>query len=561
MRITTLCLYFILCIISSCTIPSSYGTSEIEKAIEERINELHIASKSYCIVSFDENNKQILMQVEKKSNEEIPSQILRLYTKPMLESSSLKNDSAFLKYTFFDNAQFLSSESFLKQLSGICSFLPCLCNYVSDSQFTNNYPAASFINKKIVWGWKTFIFDNNCILWSIRDYKDKTILVLNILDKQLFVGVIYSNTKQLYRENDNLLSNPIATAILKEIYSTEKKYRVLFQSRDQVAFSQYNNTSDDSLKHLKTSSCQYAIPMETPVANIDEIRNNEKRQVYFEITKDTTVNLLSSGQTVNEIWGSNKLWGRDFIEIKLAIDNRTRFRSKFFYKHPYINAEKTKQTDVAISYYDIDDYTYNLEVAIPWKYIIKENESLMSFTYQLKLNDSDKDPKETESVLSNSETDDFYRLSSLNNIAQPIIIDGKEDIIWKKAASEKFDVPLSGSVDNELDNSGTYKTLWDRENVYFLFTITDQAKHYAWYITKDFCRITSAKTGQLVWQESGCQSNIFPFYYNNSTFRLSKGNYILEYISDSELAFDNWCSLQLPTNFYGAYLFYSKSQK
>lgn len=56
---------------------------------------------------------------------------------------------------------------------------------------------------------------------------------------------------------------------------------------------------------------------------------------------------------------------------------------------------------------------------------------------------------------------------------QSIIIDGNPESIWSNIQKHKIEIVNLGSVDNDNDLSGSWKALWDNENLYYLIEVID----------------------------------------------------------------------------------------
>lgn len=63
--------------------------------------------------------------------------------------------------------------------------------------------------------------------------------------------------------------------------------------------------------------------------------------------------------------------------------------------------------------------------------------------------------------------------SIVRTVTAPIL-DGEVDGIWKKIPSQSIGNITNGDVDNEEDLSGTFKMMWDQENLYVLIDVKDQ---------------------------------------------------------------------------------------
>ena len=498
----------------------------------------------------------------------------------------------------------ITTKGFLKQMAKISGTfqLPEISGFINDTVISNPNISGYLQNKYLYAGWRVFIFNQQVIFWDYIETGDKTILLLNMMNQGIFVGIVYPEgiISSPFDENrEDLLQCPLVSHIIHKIYLSafdinpknletvswkdkniikNSTYGFLF-SKELWAFGHSYLKSGDKIRSKKLFDLHDSLfPNNIPSKYLNEnslacfeyVTDSFKGEKVFEIEQDTFVRLFTSGQVAKEIWGSNNLWGRDYVEIKIKSKKNDQInRLRLYYNYPNLNANKTKKVLFPFIFNDIDDENYLVEMKIPWDSIDIDLDKSRPIQVLFTINDSDSDPKSSESRLANAhEMMDFQLLGenirplkdrpyAIKTINAPII-DGKIDDLWATLEYQGLNSLIEGEVESERDNSGSFKAMWDNKNLYLLFKVCDQAKQYPWYITKDYCYIKNKETGHLVWQVSGEKTLLFPYYVTNQKFWLEKGRYILEYKSDELFSFSNWFEKMPPFDFYGAYLFINK---
>ena len=518
------------------------------------------------------------------------------------------------EFSTSDKSRGFASKALLTKSFQLAKYLqrPDISGFNTDTVVPNRYRGDYLNGIHTYLGWRIFTFNKQLVFWNCSEQNGHTVLIMHLINKGLFAGFTYPTNQlpsPITSHGYDLVQSPLAACFLRSIYApglqitskvlttkakaniAREPYHFLISKEAKAVANAYRKSgqlvlADTIAKRHDTLFPNNISATTAPnnlVAAIDYMGDNANERRYFTLPNATTLQLFASGQVMTEIWGSDRVYGRDYINIVLRsiAQNRTLFRSKFYYKYPYINGSKVNKTPFPFAFKDLNDSSYYFEVSLDWNLNAIEQAHGEGIEIYVEAGDSDSKPRETESSLASSSQNtpftfnktrrntsvnlggaaktpyaDFIGESSASQrLPDSIVVDGTPEALWESTSWQGLP-HLNGALEHPNDHSAKYKALWNGDKLYFLFQITDQAKQYAWLQSKDYCRIVDANSGHLMWQITGDRTGHFPFYVAHNRFKLPKGHYYLEYISNDRLSFANWCANTPPADFYGAYLYY-----
>jgi hypothetical protein len=503
------------------------------------------------------------------------------------------------------NKDKLTSKQLLTSLAelSVAFNKPEISGFINDTVFPSpneNY----FLNKlDRLGGWRVFIFDGQAVLWNYFEEGDNAVLMLNVMNKGVFAAVSYPKemlTSPFADGDVDLLQSPLADRILRSLYCLKletidienwltikkevlsSRYHFLLARELRSLLGRERFKQADPLKYSElkgaygqafTGDIPFDYFFKKPLVKIDYVGDNVLLKREFELEHDAYVRLFVSGQVFDESGTKERAMVRDNIDIiMVSPDNeKIRFWRRFFYHCLHDNGKIDSPVLFPFAYKDISSNSYQLEIQLPWSVINGLDKKKCPLQALFTFNDCDKDPLKSEGSLSHavdlvdlnyveqSPRSGFKGLYAVKTNSIPVI-DGEEDYMWNDIPHQKMPIVTNGEVESSNDASCSFKAMWDEDNLYLLFAVVDQVKTYPYLLNKDYCRILNQETGELIWQTSGDKSKHFPFFTSDDKFRLNKGKYVLEYISDQYLSFSNWHKYGLPVSFYGAYLYLEPSE-
>lgn len=419
----------------------------------------------------------------------------------------------------------------------------------------------------------------------------------------------------------DLLQSSLATNILKSLLvSNDTKKMINTQNdinkqRTQVVSSSLNflfasdlvshaiayermgkKREADTLFKLYQKNYPNAIPakyLKQPIlAEFKYVPNNFDGKKYFELKENTKVRLFGSGQLVKESDFEYRLNTLDCIELYLDMPNKKnkilnlnddQYMYRFNYGYKKISGIYHSTDNILFSKQDPNDSVYILEVRIPWKTLgdrkpkVGDKIGLNMFIADNDMNEKWRksgltwSSKEWEKAWNNpSKWGTLMLTSKLKSKSKDsttvycslapknIKIDGKIDNIWHKTRFVEIDKYAEGSITSTFDNSGRFKTLWDKEAIYFLFQITDNIKNTAGVIAMDKGWIENISSGEIAFRMLGStETPFFPTFSTDKTFVLKAGKYLLKYTSNEGHSVEKFYGKSPLNCLYGVVLYKS----
>lgn len=139
---------------------------------------------------------------------------------------------------------------------------------------------------------------------------------------------------------------------------------------------------------------------------------------------------------------------------------------------------------------------------------------------------------------------------------------------WNSYNDVKIDNVIYGFVKDNFDLEASIRSVWDKDNIYFLLSITDDRikkiiprKFKERKIFVDYGWIENSNN-EVIWEmlaeNSKWSGGSFRNQKIDTLLTLMKGSYTLKYISDESHAFDRWIDCPPLIPFYGVKIFESK---
>jgi hypothetical protein len=334
---------------------------------------------------------------------------------------------------------------------------------------------------------------------------------------------------------------------------------------------------------------------EPSVAAVDYVSDNADISVPFNLKSTATVQIFAGGQVMATTDYNYSPYQYDNVQIFIN-KNADSTQSKredtqsfeFNYRFNKVSGNRDENapdswltnSKVQFAFSDPADTAYILEVKIPWTELNCDNyKNKKTLAVNIFIGDSDLEENRRKSILSwtvkkgqgwddpskfgriilsSGEHTKTLHLNSLKTGRAPEI-DGKVDDVWNKAPISPISIPYQGNP-SISDNSGMFKSMYDNNNLYFLFYVTDNCKNKTGVITTDKCWIEDTATGALIWKLNGSITSYAPSCYTDQKVRLKAGSYKLRYTSDKGHSFDGWYGPVPQNDVYGAHLYLSKNQ-
>ena len=488
-----------------------------------------------------------------------------------------------------------------------------------DSLIPNLYP--NWYTRNIVYfaGWKVLNIDGHIIFWNFFTQGHKSLLLIKAINEGISIAITYpsKNIPSPYDDNkSDLLQSPLATTFLKSLLVSvgaannekeiEKQLSCVKSSKlnflfmhDLIARARANELAGrsakaDSLYHLYEKNFPNAIPvkyLKQPVlVEFDYVSDNFDGKRYFELKEDTKVRLFGSGQFSKDIEFENHLNIKDCIELYLDTYNRksqlldiskNEYLYRFNYGYNKISGNYLSNKNIDFAYGDPNDSVYILEVKMPWQtlsdrkpkigetlgfntFVIDNDnnekwwwKSLLSWSTREWWNASNNPSKWGNLILTGDSKHDKPKIAYCTKTSHAIKIDGQIDPIWNKTNYVSIDT-IGGRISSKRDNSGSFKTMWDNQSIYFLFYIVDNIKNTAGIVKSDKGWIENSTTAEVVYEMTGpSNTTFFPSFSTDKTFTLKAGKYFLRYTSDGGHSVEKWYGKSPQNYMYGAVLYKS----
>lgn len=499
----------------------------------------------------------------------------------------------------------------------------------NDTTIRDPFPTWYTQNVGNFFGWNVFKFQKQTILWAYFSIKDKSLLLLKYMDKDVFVALSYNSLNVIspyaFGKRD-LLQSPVACGVIRSLLipqlynmlkhrdfyksiavcllksrSTPSHFLLMKDLASRIMFfeNKKNSLIADKLRAIYSKEVRdgelVTYLNRVPLSEIDYISDNEDAFDLFSLKDSSVIQVFGGAQAMEKKYDTGEPSMYDNIQLffNRSTDSSLIKREEtqliqFSYRDDRVfgflrrNDTQSWLLDKGIehAFSDPADSLYLMEVKIPWKILgINLHTGKAALALNIFIGDSDIDETRRESILSWSvKSDEYwdgpnrYGIVSLGkkkvNTDKKIIyskavyghspnIDGRPDEIWEQAIFSNIHVNFNGKP-SKSDNSAKFKTLYDKDAIYFLFHIVDNSKNKPGIITKDKCWIEDAQTGELVWKMNGGINRYLPSFYVNQKIKLKAGNYRLRYTSDAGHSFEGWYGLPPENDIYGVRLYRAK---
>jgi hypothetical protein len=503
---------------------------------------------------------------------------------------------------------------FLKKLAGISARYDSLhlMHISTEPSIPAINPTWYTPNIVYYYGWRVLKFQKTTVLWNYFADKNRSLLAIKIPSQKLFAAILYKPDNLPcptdYQKND-LLQSPLALAVLKTLYLKGREITFDGPTMDRIKDSPYNflvikdliahahyyeslgeKGQANKLYRLYEDKFPQCIPVsylgKPIIAGVNYAPDCYKATVPFEMAQNGKITVFASGQVSRDSNLADHKWRPENIELLIDVDhnrnkkfslwdNHNQFR--FNYRWNELSGEFHQNKNIAYAYTDPNDSTYILEIAIPWNSLNVAKPAVgKNIGLELLITDSDLDEVKPKSVLSwtiESRNDwnnpsRYGEMVLCSNpasatknkcfcpkISHPPVIDGVADKLWNAIENVPIQQLAEGKISSSYDNSGMFKTAWDDNALYFLFTVTDNIKNKPGLISIDRCWIERAETGEPVWKMQGRDTNNYPTICISDTVSLKAGKYQLKYTTDDSHSFESWYCKIPDIDFYGAIIY------
>ncbi|TFF33966.1 sugar-binding protein [Mucilaginibacter psychrotolerans] len=326
---------------------------------------------------------------------------------------------------------------------------------------------------------------------------------------------------------------------------------------------------------------------ENPLAVVNYVSDNINSETLFELKNDSTVKIFAQGQFSKKQVSAQNAFKYDNIQMffnysqTIVKDEEDVQLFEFNYMFPKIGYSPAEgapvswmdSTKIRYIFSNPEINTYYLEVMMPRSEI--QGLATSNLKLNILVNDSDLEECNRESVLSllikngiscfdaskmallvKQKNKDLFIPGTVNTTRSNarLKIDGKADPAWNTVDSIKIEIPYVNHV-TEFDHSASFKTLYDENNLYFLFRVKDNVKNELGIITRDKCWVEDARSGEIVWKMNATSADLPPAFFTTAEVRLKAGRYKLRYTSDKTHSFAGWLGQPCESLFYGAYVY------
>lgn len=320
-------------------------------------------------------------------------------------------------------------------------------------------------------------------------------------------------------------------------------------------------------------------------------KNFFESSLAFKIEADSVIYIEAIGEGGNHLTNPYifKSFNNDGIELFFDMKNQKtkNFNLKsddrqyrFLWKLLTIDGQNINTKGIKLIEKDPTYESYILEISIPWKSLgfIKPQEGVkIGFDIAL----IDKNLTNGQALLNwHSKYQDTWcntsrfgtlfltksKMTSSDSVAYCKYVSLKSksistiDSIWTKTESNKIKNISLRSIEDSLDLSGNFKTLWDEENLYVFVNVHDDVKEYE-NAMFDYGWIEDSN-GKIIWQmlmpETTHAGGALKNRQISKTLKLKKGNYMLKYKTDESHSPNQWDAKPPSTPFYGIKIKYAK---
>jgi len=391
-------------------------------------------------------------------------------------------------------------------------------------------------------------------------------------------------TAGIYNQLITCNSSPLYIIYLQELIAYAKQYQKTGKSNQAAILTDIYN------KLIKDRDLSAMINRQT-LAQIRYVTDNADVATPFEVKTPSDISIFAAGQAITNNDYINAAYQYDNLQIffnknvdrNLIVRNENK-EFEFNYRYDKIHIPPTplqpagwiKDSTIRFAYDDPADNKYNLEIAIPWRRLdcpVPHKGSAIAMN--IFIGDSDLEENRRKSILSWTVKSDqdyndaniFGRINFVNrpksNVGnnlnslktnKPPVIDGIADPIWDQAQYIPINLTYQGTP-SPADNSARFKSLYDDQNLYLFFEITDNCKNKTGIVTTDKCWIENAENHEIVWKMNGTVIPGSISFYTHKKIHLPAGKYNLRYTSDNGNSYDGWYGIPPAHGFYGVELY------
>jgi hypothetical protein len=269
----------------------------------------------------------------------------------------------------------------------------------------------------------------------------------------------------------------------------------------------------------------------------------------------------------------------DNVELFFHIDKPERGKSEKQYRVTWNSTQLTGRNlasdGVVFKQADPSAKKYIVEIKIPWNtlgYMAPTPNAVIDFDVAVNDNDGVKEGTRNWHAQEPKKSHLYGALTLAQNNAQLTgstvsafttvepAIDGMIDSIWKPVPAYTLSDTL-GKISSDNDLSATFRTMWDKENIYLLVEVTDDVKRQPslLYLEGDYGLIEQADSKDTVWQmksilsryAGGASKN----RYVDTVLSLKAGKYVARYISDEAHSYNDWNDTPPEISLYGILIF------
>lgn len=340
---------------------------------------------------------------------------------------------------------------------------------------------------------------------------------------------------------------------------------------------------------------------DTPIAYLTGVTPYKEKELSFDVIADSKIKIYATGEIAPDFMDVNTdcLYKSDEIELYFDISN---IRSDILLNQEgrcsyYFNWLDGKVKDNHLffykqgceysGWYDTAQRNYIVEIKVPWKnFNILELKGDTTLLFDVIAGDNDdsfnqkgkkswhNDKNEYKKnnfnygVLFISQTNsDKVNPDTLFPLFGHPVIDYRIDPIWNSISFQYLTHSIFGFIPDE-DFSAAFKTIWDKDALYFLIKVHDPGKKNLkssnirkLHTLCDYGWLEDEK-GNKVWEmhlsdceySGGGKKNV----KLSSDIYLKKGKYKLKYFSDESHAWNNWDDSPPQVPFYGIVIFDNK---
>ena len=383
----------------------------------------------------------------------------------------------------------------------------------------------------------------------------------------------------LRKQFDVLKNRPYNFLYFKQLLS-----HALFlkQKGDRVPSDEYFELYENMVK----GSLPREIYSKQVIASMNYIPNNCNESSVFKL--DTTTKICIQALTQKQ-YGTDKGLrdGIDAVEFHFGISAQGRSYTHYYHTlfrgYDKIDGVFDQNAPASFTFKDVDDTSYVVMIRIPWANIgvnSSEVRSGMRFKFDVILYDNDiveyrksvlswfvqqKDNLQKPDSMGEMVLSDKPRMNKNRVVYCPYQeVDARKSLIYihDQDAVRQMDfcpikIPIAKGTWSNNDNSGGFKSFWNKEALYFFVDALDNIKNTPMYLFPDKAYIEKVDGGSI-WKAMGetCLAN--PIYLTKKELTLPAGTYRLWYKSDRNHSFEQWVDKTPALDNYGLVVWKTK---